>query len=115
MGQVFKREVVNADYYGTWGGRRCGELNVEDVDGAFAEFTTENQRNADERSVGQRLPYGEIWPAPMEAIHCLRFRNVEGVIVFPINACERFDQVRRITLIAGEPSSNRVSINGDTQ
>jgi hypothetical protein len=65
--------------------------------------------------VWQRGANGKVGPPVAEAFPGLASGDIKRVLVDGINLSQSFDQMRRIALVPGKPTPNRVGINRDTQ
>jgi hypothetical protein len=57
----------------------------------------------------------KVGPPVAEAFHGLALGHIKSVLVDGINLSQRFDQMRRIALVPGKPSPNRVGVNRNAQ
>jgi hypothetical protein len=110
-GQVLEREVVDGGDDGTGREGRRRILDVQEVNGATTQFSGEREGDAYERRVRQSAAHGDVGPASGEAFVSLLLRHVDGVAVLAVQRGQRLDEVRRISLVAGEPCADRVRVN----
>ena len=61
----------------------------------------------------QRSFYLEVWPAIGEPINRLVLSNINCVLIYSIDLGESFDQINRVSLIAGELSSDGMRVDCD--
>ena len=85
FGQMFEREIVNADDNGTRTKGRRGELHVQHVNRMFTKFCAECQRDSDQRRVGKGCVNFEVGPALVKSIVSFGCRDVECVLVNAID------------------------------
>ena len=97
---------MNANYNRTGSKRWAGKLNVQNVDGVIAQLRAERYGDADQWRVRKSGPNCEVRPAVAEPFDSLIPGHVESVSIDRINLGERFDQIRRITLIAAKAGTN---------
>ena len=106
---------MNGRDYWTRCQRRRGVLHVQNVDRPPAQFCSERQRDAHQRSVRQRLFDFEVRPAIGEALDGFRFGDVKSVAVCSIDFGEGFDQIGRVSFVAAQFGSDGMSIDSDVQ
>src|SRR5712691_3246483 len=112
---MLERQIVNCRYYRTGRKRWRGELDMQHVDRMPAQLCRQSQGNPHQRSVRERLSYFEIGPAISEPIDGCRFGYVEGVEIGLIDLGQSFDQIDRVTFVAGQLRSDRVRVDCDVQ
>src|SRR5712691_3672831 len=112
---MLERQIVNRRHHGTWRKRWRGELHVQYVDRMPAQLGRQRQRNPHQWRVRERLSYFEIGPAIREPIDGGRFGYVERVEIGLIDLGQTFDQVDRVTFVAGQLRSDRVRVDCDVQ
>src|SRR6266566_3225478 len=112
---MLERQIVNRRHHRTWRKRWRGELHVQYIDRTPAQLGRQRQRNPHQRRVRERLSYFEIGPAIREPIDGGRFGYVERVEIGLIDLGQTFDQVDRVTFVAGQLRSDRVRVDCDVQ
>src|SRR2546421_12580846 len=112
---MLERQIVNRRHHRTWRKRWRGELHVQYIDRMPAQLGRQRQRNPHQRRVRERLSYFEIGPAIREPIDGGRFGYGERVEIALIDLGQTFDQVDRVTFVAGQLRSDRMRVDCDVQ
>ena len=95
-------------------GRR-GELDVQEVNRAATQFDGERERDANEGRVRQSPAHGDMRPAPRETLDRRPLRDIERIAIHRTERGQCFDQIRDVSLVAGQTSADRVGVNRDVQ
>ena len=94
---------------------RSSELNVQNIHGMFAQFSTQSQRNSNQRCVWKGFANFEIGPALVETIASFCGRNVNSVLIDAVNLRQRFDEIDGVAFVSPKLRPNRMSIDCDPQ
>ncbi len=106
LGNMLEREIVNHHDRIAGRKRRCGVLNVQNINRSTTKLGREREGDSDERRVRQCFPDRHIGPATRVAIDRLLPRYIKGVAIVSINFRQCFDQITGVRLVPTQPGSD---------
>ncbi len=99
---MFKCKIVDGRNDGTRRKRRRGELYVQEINRAAAQFSTERQGDAHDWSMWPRSRDRKIWPAATKTLDCLVPGNIESVLIDRVDPGQRFDEIDGVGFVTGQ-------------